>query len=80
MALRPLVYALPLAIELGLGSLGCSGSAGNEPVAAAPETATTRAPVAQSSHGAVKVFGDALGYVPLTASQRTAVPGWRAKT
>lgn len=34
-------------------------------------SAATRAPVAQSAHGPVKLIGDALGDVPLTASQRT---------
>ena len=31
---------------------------------------STRAPVAQSAHGQVKLIGDALGDVPLTAAQR----------
>ena len=48
---------------------------------AAPEGATTtRAPVAQSTHGPLKLIGDALGDVPLTASQRAAIEKLAADT
>ncbi|HEY1691212.1 MAG TPA: Spy/CpxP family protein refolding chaperone [Polyangiaceae bacterium] len=70
---RSFVLALPLAAALAFASAGCSGTAGTEPIAASPEGATTRAPVAQNAHGPLKVMGDALGDVPLTASQRAAV-------
>jgi Spy/CpxP family protein refolding chaperone len=66
-------FALPIAFVLAAPALGCSGSATTSEPPATAETATTRAPVAQSSHGAVKLAGDALGDVPLTASQRVAI-------
>jgi Spy/CpxP family protein refolding chaperone len=64
---------VPLAITLVTPVLGCSGSASTEPAVATPEAVTTRAPVAQSTHGPLKLAGDALGDVPLTASQRAAI-------
>jgi Spy/CpxP family protein refolding chaperone len=64
---------VPLALTLAVPALGCSGSASTEPAVATPEAATTRAPVAQSTHGPLKLAGDALGDVPLTASQRAAI-------
>lgn len=73
---RSIVFALPLALAVALvggGSLGCSGTVSSEPVAASPDTATTRAPVAQSTRGHLKVLADALGDVPLTASQRATI-------
>jgi Spy/CpxP family protein refolding chaperone len=63
---------VPLAITLVAPVLGCSGAVATEPPATA-DTATTRAPVAQSAHGPLKVLGDALGDVPLTASQRGVI-------
>src|ERR1700722_2040861 len=53
-------------------ALGCAATVSSEPAPAA-QGATTVAPVATTAHGAVKLFGDALGDVPLTASQRVAV-------
>jgi Spy/CpxP family protein refolding chaperone len=53
-------------------ALGCAATVSSEPAPAA-QGATTVAPVATTAHGAVKFFGDALGDVPLTASQRAAV-------
>jgi Spy/CpxP family protein refolding chaperone len=53
-------------------AVGCGGTAGAEPPATA-ETVTTKAPVAVAAHGPVKLFGEALGDVPLTASQRAAL-------
>src|ERR1700723_3665958 len=61
-----------LALVLAPAALGCGGTVSSEPPATA-ETATTRAPVAVNAHGPVKLFGDALGDVPLTTSQRAAV-------
>ena len=64
--------ALPVSLALAVPALGCGGSVASEQVASA-ESATTRAPVAQSAQGPLKVVGDALGDVPLTASQRTQI-------
>jgi Spy/CpxP family protein refolding chaperone len=61
-----------LALVLAPAALGCGGTVSSEPPATA-ETATTLAPVAVTAHGPVKMFGDALGEVPLTASQRSAI-------
>jgi Spy/CpxP family protein refolding chaperone len=61
-----------LALVLAPAALGCAGTVSSEPPATA-ETATTLAPVAVTAHGPVKMFGDALGEVPLTASQRAAL-------
>jgi Spy/CpxP family protein refolding chaperone len=73
---RSIVFALPLAlsaVSLAGASLGCSGTVTSEPVAASPDTATTRAPVAVNAKGHLKVIADALGDVPLTATQRAAI-------
>jgi Spy/CpxP family protein refolding chaperone len=71
MTRRFIVFALPLTLALAVPSLGCGGTVATEPaVANAP---TTRAPVAQSAHGHIKVLGEALGDVPLTAAQRSAI-------
>jgi len=61
-----------LVIALAPAAVGCAGTVSSEPPATA-ETATTRAPVAVTAHGPVKFLGEALGDVPLTASQRTAL-------
>lgn len=63
---------LALSLSLAVPALGCGGSVTSEPPQAA-DTATTKAPVAVNAHGPVKLFGDALGDVPLTATQRTQV-------
>jgi Spy/CpxP family protein refolding chaperone len=64
----------PLAITLVTPALGCSGAVSTEAAAVAtPEAATTRVPVAQSTHGPLKLAGDALGDVPLTTTQRAAI-------
>lgn len=80
MSMRSLLVGLPVSVALAAVSLGCSGTASTEPAVAAPEGATTRAPVAQNTHGPLKLIGDALGDVPLTASQRTAVEKLAADT
>jgi Spy/CpxP family protein refolding chaperone len=63
-----------LTLVLAVPALGCAGTVSSEPPASA-ETATSKAPVAVTAHGPVKLFGAALGEVPLTASQRTAIEG-----
>jgi len=64
--------ALLFATATATANIGCAGTVSSEPPASA-DTATTRAPVAVSAHGPVKFFGEALGDVPLTATQRTAI-------
>jgi Spy/CpxP family protein refolding chaperone len=64
--------ALPLTLALAAPALGCGGGVVSEPPTSA-EAATTRAPVAQSTHGPLKLVGDALGDVPLTAGQRAQI-------
>ncbi len=68
--LRRSLVALSLA--LAVPALGCGGTVQSEPPVTA-DTATTKAPVATGAHGPVKLFGEALGDVPLTASQRSAI-------
>lgn len=63
---------LALSLALTVPALGCGGSVTSEPPQTA-DTATTKAPVAVNAHGPVKLFGDALGVVPLTATQRTQI-------
>jgi Spy/CpxP family protein refolding chaperone len=70
--LRHSLFALSLV--LAAPALGCAGTVTSEPPTTA-DTATTRAPVAVNAHGPVKLFGQALGDVPLTASQRQAIEG-----
>ncbi|HTQ47768.1 MAG TPA: Spy/CpxP family protein refolding chaperone [Polyangiaceae bacterium] len=63
---------LALSLALAVPALGCGGSVTSEPPQTA-DTATTKAPVAVNAHGPVKLFGEALGDVPLTAAQRTQI-------
>jgi len=70
--LRQSLFALSLV--LAAPALGCAGTVTSEPPTTA-DTATTRAPVAVNAHGPVKLFGQALGDVPLTASQRQVIEG-----
>jgi Spy/CpxP family protein refolding chaperone len=63
------VVSLSIPLLLGVPSLACGGSVSAEQPATAA-AATSRAPVAQSAHGPVKLIGDALGDVPLTTPQR----------
>lgn len=63
---------LVLSLALAVPALGCGGSVTSEPPQMA-DTATTKAPVAVNAHGPVKLFGEALGDVPLTAAQRTQI-------
>jgi Spy/CpxP family protein refolding chaperone len=72
MQIRSLAHlALPLAITLTAASFGCGGSAAEQATSAT--SAATRAPVAQSTHGPLKLVGDALGDVPMTAPQRAQI-------
>jgi len=64
-------FVLPLGVALAAPVFGCGGAAANAQ-AASPEP-TARAPVAQNAHGPLKVVGEALGDVPLTAAQRTRI-------
>jgi Spy/CpxP family protein refolding chaperone len=59
-----------LSLALTAPALACAGS-----VAPAPPVAVgaTRAPVAQSAHGQIKLLGEALGDVPLTDGQRAPI-------
>jgi len=64
--------ALPISMALWATALGCGGTTASEQVASA-SAAATRAPVAQQAHGAVRLFGNALGDVPMTAAQRSQI-------
>lgn len=64
--------AIALSTTLAGAALGCGGTTASEQPASA-SAAATRAPVAQSAHGPVKVVGEALADVPLTAAQRAEV-------
>jgi len=66
-------FVVPAVLALAVPTLGCSGSASSTEPPVTADTATTRAPVAQTAHGPLKVMGDALGDVPLTASQRAQI-------
>jgi Spy/CpxP family protein refolding chaperone len=72
MPMRSLFVALPLSLVLAAAAGGCGGTAASEQVASA-SSAATRAPVAQSGHGVIKLVGDALGDVPLTPAQRAEI-------
>jgi Spy/CpxP family protein refolding chaperone len=50
--------------------LGCGGTTSSHAVSI---PGAVRAPIAQSSHGRVKLIGDALGDVPLTPEQRVDI-------
>jgi Spy/CpxP family protein refolding chaperone len=53
-------------------SVGCGGGVASEQAASA-DSALTRAPVAQGAHGPLKVVGEALSEVPLSAAQRAQI-------
>jgi len=65
-------YVLALKLALAVPVLGCAGSVASAQ-AASPGSATERAPLAQTLHGPAKLVGEALGDVPLTASQRERI-------
>lgn len=64
-----LVPSLALAVTLSAGLVACSGGAQEAPPATA-QTAQSLAPVGASTHGAVRMVGQALGEVPLRPDQR----------
>lgn len=64
-------FVLPLGLLVATPSFGCGGGAANAQASSAQGAA--RAPVAQNAHGPLKVIGEALGDVPLTADQRTHI-------
>jgi Spy/CpxP family protein refolding chaperone len=72
MNVSSLSRGLALAVVLGAAApvLGCGGTAASEPAASAGQ-ASTRAPVAPTAHGPVRLIGEALGDVPLSAPQRS---------
>lgn len=71
MKLRSFAFAISLA-TLSLAALsGCGGTVEHNPQTSA--SALTKAPVAQNSHGVVKMMGDALGEVGLRTEQRAAI-------
>lgn len=65
-----LLSSLALGVTLSLGAVACSGGAQEAPPATA-QTAQSLAPVGASTHGAVRMMGQALGEVPLRPDQRT---------
>jgi Spy/CpxP family protein refolding chaperone len=64
-------FVLPLGLALAVPTFGCGGGAANAQVSSAQPA--VRAPVALNAHGPLKVIGEALGDVPLTADQRTHI-------
>lgn len=70
MKLRSLAFALSLA-TVSLAAAACGGSVEHSPQTSAG--ALTKAPVAQGSHGIIKVMGDALGEVGLRSDQRVEI-------
>jgi hypothetical protein len=68
-----LVRTLAFSVSLAATSiaLGACGGTVEQPQTTA--SAATKAPVAQNSHGMVKVVGEALGEVPLRAEQRSEI-------
>jgi Spy/CpxP family protein refolding chaperone len=64
-------FVLPFTLALAAPAFGCGAGTANTQASSAQ--AAARAPVAQNAHGPLKVIGDALGDVPLTADQRTHI-------
>jgi Spy/CpxP family protein refolding chaperone len=64
-------FVLPFTLALAVPAFGCGAGTANAQASSAQ--AAARAPVAQNAHGPLKVIGDALGDVPLTADQRTHI-------
>jgi len=65
-------FVLPLLLASSVPALGCGGGSASEP-AATTAAGFSRAPVAPGSHGPVRLFGEALGDVPLSPAQRTDI-------
>lgn len=68
MKIRTLTFALVSA--LAIGSVAACGGTAAETQPQTSASAATRAPIGQSTHGLVKVFGDAFADVPLRPEQR----------
>ncbi|MCA9586043.1 MAG: Spy/CpxP family protein refolding chaperone [Myxococcales bacterium] len=66
---RTLIVTLIATLAAG-SAVACGGTTA-EPQTQTSAAAVTRAPIGQSTHGMVKVLGEALGEVPLRAEQRT---------
>jgi hypothetical protein len=64
--------ALPFLLAFSTASLGCGGGSAAEP-AAMTSSGLSRAPIAPAAHGPVRLFGAALGDVPLSSPQRTDI-------
>jgi Spy/CpxP family protein refolding chaperone len=58
-------------LALSLAAAACGGSTATDTGAQTAQSAATTAPVGVSTHGPVKLVGDALGQVPLRPDQRT---------
>lgn len=65
------VRSFVFALSIGAGSLVAVGCGGSVEQPQTQASAATKAPIAQSSHGVVKMFGSALGEVALRPEQRT---------
>jgi Spy/CpxP family protein refolding chaperone len=65
---RSLIVTLIATLAAG-SAVACGGTTA-EPQTQTSAAAVTRAPIGQSTHGMVKVLGEALGDVPLRAEQR----------
>ena len=73
MKIRTVFTFVTLSSTLALAACSGGQTTSPEPTTQQSAAATTRAPVAVSSHGFVKLFGEALGDVPLRADQRTEI-------
>jgi hypothetical protein len=65
-------FVLPVVLASSITMFGCGGSSASEP-AAMTGSGLSRAPVAPAAHGPVRLFGAALGDVPLSPVQRTDI-------
>ncbi len=69
-----LSFALPAALLLAASSVACGGTVSSaEAAPVTVDTAVSRAPVAQPTHGVVKTIAEALADVPLTAAQHAQI-------
>jgi Spy/CpxP family protein refolding chaperone len=64
-------FAAPVLVALPLALSACGSAVETQPATA--ENAVTRAPVATTAHGPVKLVGEALSDVPLRADQRADI-------
>lgn len=64
---------VPVSLALALASMGCSGTAANEAPTVTAEGVATKAPLAVTAHGQVKLAAEALAQVPLRADQRAQI-------